>query len=131
MIAVVGVVAIVVVTGLIVWATGELWRGAAVLLLAALFALPVSVGYMNPRVLTCQVEDKDRAARAKGGSDMRVYTADCGVLRVQDMFWAGRFDSADLYASIEPGHTYEFRVTGVRLEFFSKFPNIRSVERVS
>ena len=130
MIPIIAVVVIVAITGFVLWLY-DFWRALAVLVLVGIAAAPASVGYANPRVITCQVEDKDRVARYKGGSDMRIYTADCGVLRVQDMFWAGRFDSADLFSAIEPGHTYKFRVTGVRLEFFSKFPNIRSVERVS
>ena len=103
----------------------------AAVLLSALVFWPVSLGYANPRDMTCHVEDKDRTARSKGGSDMRIYTRECGVLKVQDLFWAGRFDSADVFGAIEPGHTYRFHVTGVRIEFFSVFPNVRSVERVS
>jgi hypothetical protein len=99
-------------------------------IVVGLVAWPVSLGYSNPRDLTCYVEDKDRAAK-DGGSDMRIYTRECGVLKVQDLFWALRFDSADLFASIEPGHTYQFHVSGVRIPLFSVFPNVRSVERAS
>ncbi len=117
------------------WATLEGTAGAVIGfvisgLIVGAIAWPVSLGYSNPRDLSCHVTDKDRAAR-DGSSDMRVYTEECGVLKVQDLFWAGRFDSADVFASIEPGETYRFHVSGIRVPFFSVFPNIRSVERAS
>lgn len=99
-------------------------------LAVSFLAWMVHLGYSNPRDLTCYVDDKDRASR-DGGSDMRIYTRECGVLKVQDLFWDLRFDSADMFSSIEPGHTYKIHVTGVRVEFFSVFPNVRSAERVA
>lgn len=90
----------------------------------------ISAGYSNPRDLKCYVEDKDRA-KSDGGSDMRVYTKDCGVLKVQDLLWGRQFNSADIFSSIEPGHTYLFHVSGVRVPFFSVFPNIRETQRIS
>lgn len=93
-------------------------------------AWTVHLGYSNPRDLTCHVTDKDRAAR-DGGSDMRVYTDECGVLKVQDLFWAGEFSSSDTFAAIEPGRTYRFHVTGIRMPVFSVFPNIRTAQVVA
>lgn len=89
----------------------------------------LSIGYSNPRDLTCTVTSTDRA-KSDGGSDARVYTKECGVLNVQDMFWGRQFNSADVFAAIEPGHKYKFHVTGVRWPFWSIFPHIRSVEKV-
>lgn len=134
--AIVIVAVIVVVTGILSgWFMADMRVGLlaalAMLIVSGLIAWPVSLGYSNPRDLTCHVEDKDRAGRDGGASDMRIYTTECGVLKVQDLLWALRFDSADVFASIEPGHTYKFHVTGIRAPFFSVFPNVRSAERVS
>jgi len=35
----------------------------------------------------CVVSDKDRTTNANGGSDMRIYTDNCGVLSVEDNFF--------------------------------------------
>lgn len=105
--------------------------GAIVGLLAVVVVVwPTSLGYSNPRDMTCTVTDKDRA-KTDGGSDMRVYTSDCGVLKAQDLFWAWEWHSADTFSAIEPGHRYRFHITGIRAPFFSVFPNIRTVEAVS
>ena len=81
--------------------------------------------WSNNQTRVCTVEDKDRAARGNGGSsDMRVYTAECGVLRVQDLATRWQWNSADIYASIEVGKTYKFHTVGYRIPVFSAFPNV-------
>ena len=86
----------------------------------------VTAQYQNPETHTaCVVEDKDRTT-TKDGSDMRVYTS-CGVFTVQDMLFAGEFDSADKYASLDIGKTYTIDTTGYRIPLISSFPVIREV----
>lgn len=87
--------------------------------------------YTNSKTRVCTVEDKDRAQRAKGKSDMRVYTTECGVLAVDDMFLAGEWTSADTYNDIKVGKTYEFTTTGFRVGILSTFPIIRDVQEVA
>ena len=85
-----------------------------------------SAQYRNPQTHTaCVVEDKDRTT-TEDGSDMRVYTT-CGVFSVQDMLFAGEFDSADKYASLDTGKTYTIDTTGYRIPLISSFPVIREV----
>lgn len=90
-------------------------------------------GYGNSQTLTCTVEGKDRTAGRtdssgnSSGSSTRVYTEDCGVLSVEDRFLIGHFNSADIYAQIDEGGTYEFDVIGKRIPFFSTFQNIVAV----
>jgi hypothetical protein len=80
----------------------------------------------------CAVIDKDRTKDSKGNSDMRVYTTNCGTLQVADTLVGGaQFDSADIYASIEVGKTYDFYVRGKRYPLFSMFPIIQKVTPVS
>ena len=87
----------------------------------------VTAQYQNPETHTaCVVEDKDRTTNSKGGSNMRVYTT-CGVFTVQDMLFAGEFDSADKYASLDTGKTYTIDTTGYRIPLISSFPVIREV----
>jgi hypothetical protein len=77
--------------------------------------------------MTCTVEEKDRAKNSSGSSDMRLYTEECGVLQVGDAALRGHFDSADDYAAINVGETYEFTTVGWRVPFLSMFPTVIEV----
>lgn len=83
----------------------------------------------NNQVQMCTVTDKDRT-RTSEGSDMRVYTEDCGTLRVGDSLVQGVFDSADIYAQINPGEVYQFETVGHRIPILSRFPQIIEVKSV-
>lgn len=72
----------------------------------------------------CTVTEKDRTTKAEGGSDARVYTENCGTFQVADSILSWTFSSADTYASIEVGETYDFKTRGFRIPFLSAFPNI-------
>lgn len=75
----------------------------------------------------CVVIDKDRTTTSKGSSDMRIYTENCGTLSVEDNMFKGVWDSADIYASIEVGESYDFTATGWRIPLLSLFPGIIEV----
>lgn len=84
----------------------------------------------NETTRTCAVTDKDRttvSTRDSSRSDMRIYTADCGTLSVSDLITRGQFNSADIYASIEPGNTYEITTVGWRIPWLSAFPVVLGV----
>lgn len=72
----------------------------------------------------CTVTGHDRTAKQNGGSDMRIYTAECGTFRVADNWVTGHFSSADLFGSIEDGKAYTFETRGGRIPVLSQFPNI-------
>lgn len=107
--------------------------GCAVLILlafAAVFVGHLVLGYANDSHRVCAVTGKDRASRDGGGSDMRVYTSDCGNLQVRDAWFKGYFTSSDTYAQIQPGHTYRFHTIGYRIPILSGFPNILGAQEV-
>lgn len=84
----------------------------------------------NETTRTCAVTDKDRTTVSSDNgsrSDMRIYTADCGTLAVTDLMTRGQFNSADIYASIEPGKTYEITTVGWRIPWLSAFPIVHGV----
>lgn len=85
----------------------------------------------NETTRTCAVTDKDRTTvtsrEGNSRSDMRIYTADCGTLAVNDLMTRGQFNSADVYASIEPGNTYEITTVGWRIPWLSAFPVVFGV----
>lgn len=80
---------------------------------------------------TCTVESKDRTTKQDGSSSMRVYTEQCGVLGVGDMWWLFKFDSADTYSAIKEGSTYEVTTVGFRVPLLSIFPNIIEAKEVN
>lgn len=85
---------------------------------------------LHTEEMTCTVEEKDRTSN-NGSSDARLYTEDCGVLRVGDSLFSWTWSSADTYASIEEGKRYEVTTRGYRIPFFSMFPNVVEVTEVN
>lgn len=80
--------------------------------------------YHNDHWATCTVRSTDRAT--KGG--MRVYTKDCGTLRVADTNWHFNRHSADTYGVIEPGKM-RLHIVGSRVGLFSWMPNILEAKK--
>ena len=82
----------------------------------------------NEQTRACTVTDKDRTTVTSRDSaprsDMRIYTNECGTLQVADLPTRGQFESADIYATIEPGTTYEITTVGWRIGWMSAFPTI-------
>jgi hypothetical protein len=56
-------------------------------------------------------------------SQYRVET-DSGVFTVSDSLVHGRFNSADVYAKLQPGKCYDAKVVGWRAPLISTFPEI-------
>jgi len=88
--------------------------------------VPISYGqaHYNERVMTCQVEDKDRGGNSDG---MRVYTS-CGTFQNTDSWWRGKTDSGDLWADIKVGKEQSFKVVGWRFGLLGDFPNVLEVK---
>lgn len=84
----------------------------------------------NHRNVTVTVIDKG-IKNYKGGSNYLIYTKDennkIATYRIEDSLIQGKFNSSDIYGSIEVGKTYTFKVAGTRNEFFSMYPNIIKV----
>ncbi len=110
----------VVTTILLIFILGSLYRSC-------------SVGTGEIRHLEATVTDKG-IKRISESDVYLVYTkTDEGVevFQITDSILAGRFNSADVYASIEVGKTYDFGVRGERNEFLSWYPNIYEWDEVS
>src|SRR6478609_2964329 len=95
-----------------------------IIVMVLIFAGSCIASNSNRQTQVCTVTEKDRTAKPKGGSDMRIYTEDCGTLSVGDNLANGIFNSADIYAQIKPGNTYEFETVGFRIPILSGFPTI-------
>jgi hypothetical protein len=85
----------------------------------------------------CTVTDKDRTSDGQGGSNMRIYTKGCNgsskvtVFTVADNHFVGQYASADTYAGIEIGKTYNLEARGVRIPVINMFENIVSFTEVA
>ena len=92
-----------------------------------------SVGTGELRKVRSTVTDKG-IKRINEEDKYMIYT-DTGegteVFQISDSLLAGRFDSADVYAKIQVGKTYDFSVRGDRNGFMSWYPNIYEVKEVS
>lgn len=70
-----------------------------------------------------------------GGDDYMVFGKDSmgqtKTFTLNDSFWHGSWNTADMYAQLEVGQTYQFRATGWRIPFLSAFPNIIDITKVS
>ena len=112
------------------------YLGGIALVIAVLFASlyrSCSVGTGEIRHVEATVTDKG-IKRINESDVYLVYTkTDEGVevFQITDSLLAGRFNSADVYASIEVGKTYDFGVRGERNEFLSWYPNIYEWDVVS
>lgn len=99
-----------------------------------LVVVGIGFGVMNAthtdRKTGCVVTEKDRTKGTDNKSDARVYTKNCGTFKVADSILEGTWTSADTYASIRVGKTYDFKTRGYRVGFFSMFPNIVRAEEV-
>jgi hypothetical protein len=76
------------------------------------------------------VSDKDRVSKSEGGSEMRVYTDNCGTFVVSDSLIKTDFNAADRYAKVKVGNTYDITSYGFRFGLFSMFPKIVDIQEV-
>lgn len=76
----------------------------------------------------CTVTDKYVRVSDKGSYKM--IASSCGTFTVEDELSQGNWNSADVYAGIEIGKTYDFETYGFRNGFLSSFPNINSATEV-
>jgi len=84
----------------------------------------VKAYYGEDQHTACVVSDKDRVSKSEGGSEMRVYTDNCGTFVVSDGVIKTDFNSADRYAKIKVGKTYDITSYGFRFGLTSSFPKI-------
>lgn len=99
---------------------------AIVIVAAVFFAQTASKQAQN-----CTVTNKHMTTDVQDGKSVRVYqleTSDCGVLRVEDNALQGVFNSADLFAAVQPGQRYRVTTVGWRIPFLSQFPTVVKIE---
>lgn len=93
-----------------------------------MFGITPLVAYGTKADATFTVKEKERVCDGgqSGTCKYLVYT-DQGVYENTDSLWYLKFDSSDVYGSLEEGKTYNAKVYGFRLPFFSMYKNIIEV----
>ena len=103
---------------------------ALLILLVLVFACIATYG--NHQTFDAVVADKYVKRANENDVFYVVLDTDDGrmVCKNMDYMLGGKFNSADVQASLEIGDTYRVETLGHRIPFFSIFPNILSVERM-
>lgn len=102
---------------------------------AALAGLALAAGVMTGCGIQTQEPTNDCTVTDKyvslnGKSSAKMVASSCGVFMVEDEISQGNWNSADVYAQIEVGKTYDFEAYGPRNGLLSLFPNINSATEV-
>lgn len=97
-----------------------------ILIIFCLFKV-CSLGYQNQQTIVCEI--KEKWVKRKNNDDL--YLVKCGekVYKIEDLLFFGKFNSSDIYASLEVGKTYEIETSGYRLTFFSEYQNINKYKK--
>lgn len=89
----------------------------------------VSVAYFPQRTEQCTITEK-YIARQKDSNTYRFVTEECGTLEAAG--WpVGTFNTADTYATLKVGTTYDMDLRGRRIGVLSNFPAIVEYRAVS
>ena len=106
---------------------------AVLVLLIIAIAIPCGISYYSEKDYTITVTEKD-IKNYSSSSKFLVFTkTESGKTRVfsmEDTLIKGRWDTADDYAEIQVGETYNVTVIGWRIPFFSEYENIIEFQKV-
>ena len=98
-----------------------------VILIIAIAAGFNSLTYFNVNTIEVTIQDKERI-NTKEDSYYLVFT-DKGTLKLEDDFFRGNFESSDMYGKLKIDSTYIIKTSGIRIGFFSMYPNIINVSK--
>lgn len=86
--------------------------------------------YVSSDTIEITIESKERVVTGSGdsiSSKYLIYT-DKGVFECTDSWLFFKFNSSDIYSKLKDGKTYKVHVAGWRIQFFSSYKNIISIE---
>lgn len=94
------------------------------IIIAGMFC--ITLDYQNNEKMVITVQEKV-VKNADKTSKYLVFT-DKGVYEIKDLLFKGKFNSSDIYSSLQIGQTYKIESTGYRVGFFTMYKNINKVE---
>ena len=83
--------------------------------------------YLNPKSYTIEIKDKFIKNDGKSSKYLVVDTNNT-TYEISDLLFIGKFNSTDIYNSIDIGKSYKIYTTGFRIHVFSLYQNINKVE---
>lgn len=86
--------------------------------------------YGNEQTIECTIDEKWIKRTSSKGSDKYLVSCDGKVYKITDLFFKGKFNSADIYAKLKEGKKYKITVTGYRIGFFSEYQNINEFKLI-
>lgn len=113
---------------------GSIMEWLVVLLIVGVIMLSLIVSpliaYNTDEYVNFTVKNKERITSGSGSSMTSKYLiyTDNGVYENTDSFWYWKWDSADVYNSIDIGKTCKAKVYGFRVPFMSWFRNILTID---
>ncbi len=75
------------------------------------------------------VENKDVSV-SQGTSTYLIFSDSGEVFQTRDSFWNWKFNSSDTYGAMKKGKTYEAKVFGRRIPFFSMYRSVLTATEV-
>lgn len=100
----------------------------AILIVLAVPIIPGIIKVRNPQTVTVTVTGK--GTKRKSGDDKYLIYTNVTTYEITDSLFKWRWDSSDLYGTIEVGKTYVIETCGYRIPLLSQYPNIYSAVEV-
>lgn len=89
--------------------------------------LALFFNYLNPKSYTIEIKDKF-IKNGNGSGKYLVVDTNNKTYEISDLLFIGKFNSTDIYNSIDIGRSYKVYTTGFRIHIFSLYQNINKVE---
>lgn len=104
--------------------------GIVVFVLLLIFIVPViysvSIGYSNQEIIEITVKEKYIKNYNKS-SKYIIVDDKREAYQITDLLFKGKFNSTDIYNSLDIGKTYKIETTGKRIPFLSMYKNINKI----
>ncbi len=97
-----------------------------IIIIVVIFIKIITIGYSNKEVIAIQVKDK-YIKRYNDADIYMVVDEDNNTYQITDLFFIGKFNSTDIYNSLNIGQVYLVEVSGIRNYFFSWYKNINRI----
>lgn len=82
--------------------------------------------YFNNQTIEITVADK-YIKRNNDNDEYMIVDEDKNTYKITDLFFKFKFNSTDIYNSLEIGKTYKIKISGFRIKLFSEYPNINEI----
>ncbi len=107
------------------WVVGIFWVTGACVIAILIFGF-YKAYFETETMVDVTVQKTERVSYGSGDNIQHMYLVytDHGTFKCTDSLVYGKFNSSDVYGSLQQGHRYRMRVVGWRSGFFTMYPNI-------